>query len=239
MGADLRDSGGCVDIELGRMVEEKMTLYGVYGAGGSGRGIMPLARSELRARGLEAARLVFIDDAKAGTVVNGQDVISGQSFLTDKSTEKFAAIAIANSRIRSQLDAELVAAGVKPWTLIAENVIIMDDTIIGEGALISPFVTLTSNIRIGRQFHANLYSQVEHDCVVGDFVTLAPGARVNGNIVLEDHVYVGSNAVIRHGLQGAPVVIGKGAVIGMGAVVTRSVAPGTTVVGNPARPMRR
>jgi sugar O-acyltransferase (sialic acid O-acetyltransferase NeuD family) len=221
------------------MVEEKMALYGVYGVGGSGRGIMPLARADLKARGLKAARLVFIDDAKAGSVVNGHDVISGQSFLTDTATEKFAAIAIASSRIRSQLDDKLTAAGVKPWTLIAQNVVIMDDALIGEGALISPFVTITSNIRIGRQFHANLYSQVEHDCVVGDFVTLAPGARVNGNIVLEDHVYVGSNAVIRHGLPDAPLVIGKGAVIGMGAVVTRNVAPGTTVVGNPARPMLR
>lgn len=36
---------------------------------------------------------------------------------------------------------------------------------------------------------------------------------------------------------GQPLVIGKGAVVGMGALVTKSVAPGTTVVGNPARVM--
>ena len=101
--------------------------------------------------------------------------------------------------------------------------------------MLSPFVTLTSNIRIGRCFHANLYSYVEHDCVIGDFVTFAPGVMCNGNVHIEDHAYIGTGAVIRQGQPGKPLVIGKRAVVGMGAVVTRDVAPGTTVVGNPAR----
>jgi acetyltransferase-like isoleucine patch superfamily enzyme len=104
---------------------------------------------------------------------------------------------------------------------------------------LSPFVTLTSNVRIGRHFHANLYSYVEHDCVIGDFVTFAPGVQCNGNIVVEDFAYIGAGAVIRQGRAGEPVVIGRGATVGMGAVVTRSVPAGETVVGNPARPLRK
>lgn len=73
-----------------------------------------------------------------------------------------------------------------PWAATAANVVCMDDVTLGEGAVFSPFVTLTSNIRIGRHFHANLYSYVEHDCVVGDFVTFAPGVHCNGNVVIED-----------------------------------------------------
>jgi acetyltransferase-like isoleucine patch superfamily enzyme len=113
----------------------------------------------------------------------------------------------------------------------------LDDVRMGEGAILCPFVTLTSNIRIGKHFHANIYSYVEHDSIIGDYVTFAPGAKCNGNIRIEDHAYIGSGAVIKQGNPGNPLVIGRGAVVGMGAVVTKSVPPYTTVIGNPARPM--
>ena len=115
----------------------------------------------------------------------------------------------------------------------------MDAVELGVGAILSPFVTLTSNIRIGKHFHANIYSYVAHDCIVGDFVTFAPSVKCNGNIVIEDHAYLGTGAVIKQGLPGKPLVIGRGAVVGMGAVVTKSVPAGATVVGNPARALVR
>jgi acetyltransferase-like isoleucine patch superfamily enzyme len=96
---------------------------------------------------------------------------------------------------------------------------------------------ITSNVKIGKFFHANIYSYVEHDCVIGDYVTFAPSVRCNGNVHIQDHAYIGAGAVIKQGSLAEPLVIGKGAVVGMGAVVTKSVPPYVTVVGNPARPL--
>jgi len=200
-------------------------MIGVYGASGCGRGVMPLLRSQY-----PTSNLMFIDDGLAPGSVNGQDIIDWISFLEHKNTEKFVSIAIASSKIRQNLAEKCSAANIALIAAQAVSVVQMDEVVIGDGACLSPFVTLTSNIRIGRCFHANLYSYVEHDCVIGDFVTFAPGAKANGNVTIGDHAYIGSGAVIRQG-----ITIGAGAIVGMGAVVISDVPSGVTVVGNPAK----
>ncbi len=213
----------------------KQPLYAVYGASGCGRGVMPLAREQLRRVGIAIERLVFVDDKPNSIVVNGQRVLTYREFLDTPASERHVVLAIANNLVRERLVERCAADEVRPWSVSAGNVVTMDAVQIGEGAILCPFVTLTSNIRIGHYFHANLYSYVEHDCVIGDFVTFAPGVKCNGNIVIEDHAYIGTGAILKQGKPGQPLVIGKGAVVGMGAVVIKDVPPGATVVGNPAR----
>jgi sugar O-acyltransferase (sialic acid O-acetyltransferase NeuD family) len=213
------------------------SLFGIYGVGGCGRGIMPIAREQFRKQ--PEAQLVFIDDGIGGQRVNGHDVLSLDAFMDAPANEKKVAVAIASSRARQEVVERCRAAGASFFEVRAANAIEMDDVEIGEGALVSPFVTFTSNIRIGIHFHANLYSYVEHDCVIGDYVTFAPGVQCNGNVHIGDHAYVGAGAIIRQGKPGEPLRIGAGAVVGMGAVVTHDVTAGMTVVGNPARPFDR
>ncbi|MFS2048319.1 acetyltransferase [Variovorax sp. Varisp41] len=213
------------------------SLYAVYGASGCGRGIMPLARAQLQKLGIESDRLVFIDDNCDSQMVNGHKVLRYADFVRENAAERHVVIAIASGAVREKLANRCAEDGVHPWSVVADSTLIMDDVVIGEGCALSPFATITSNIRIGKHFHANLYSYVEHDCFIGDFVTLAPGAKCNGNIVIEDHAYVGSGAVIKQGKPGRPIIVGKNSIVGMGAVVTRDVPAGVTVVGNPARPL--
>lgn len=207
-------------------------LIGVYGAAGCGRGILPLLRAQYT-----NAALVFIDDGRAPGHVNGHEILDWPGFLERNSEAKAVSIAIADSKTRERLADRCVDAGIPLTEARAASVVQMDDVFIGDGACLSPFVTLTSNIRIGRCFHANLYSYVEHDCVIGDFVTFAPGVKCNGNVHIGDHAYVGTGAILRQGQPGKPLIIGAGATVGMGAVVTRDVPPGMTVVGNPAKPL--
>ncbi len=210
-------------------------LFAIYGASGCGRSLMPVARQQL-AREYDRSEIIFIDDALTEVAsVNGHRAMNYQMFLNESASEKYVQIAIANSRVREKIAQRLEAENISLWSIQADNVVLMDQAEIAAGAALSPFVSITSNIKIGKCFHANLYSYVEHDCVIGDFVTFAPGVKCNGNIHIQDHAYIGAGAMIKQGTPDQPLVIGRGAIVGMGAVVTKSVPAGVTVVGNPAR----
>jgi sugar O-acyltransferase (sialic acid O-acetyltransferase NeuD family) len=214
------------------------TLYVVYGASGCGRGLLPIVRSHLALQ-RPRDRVVFVDDALAGQKINGTDVMAYSDLAPMRASRVRFNVAVASPQLRERLSTRCLMDGYEPFSIVADSVVVMDEVSIGPGASLSPFVTLTSNIRVGRFFHANLYSYVEHDCHIGDFVTFGPGVHCNGNVMIDDYAYIGSGALLRNGNPGNPLVIGRGATVGMGAVVTRSVAPGAVVVGNPARPLSR
>lgn len=200
---------------------------------------MPLVRSQLQVELQEPWDLVFIDDQPPAAEVNGHRVLTYGQWLAEPASMRSVTIAIADSRVRENVALRCRSDGVGFIDVRASNVFTMDEVQVDVGSILSPFVTLTSNVRIGCHFHANIYSYVAHDCVIGDYVTFAPSVHCNGNVVIEDYAYIGTGAILKQGRSGQPLVIGKGAVVGMGAVVTKNVEAGTTVVGNPARPLVR
>lgn len=216
-----------------------MRLYGIVGAGGFGREVMPVALDMLAIAHQEPSwEIVFVVEHGNTDPVNGHRVMTADDFLAINQ-ERYFNIAIADHQVRERIAKKFVAGGAVPFSINARNSLCMSGNEIGEGAILCPFTTITSNARIGRFFHANLYSYVAHDCQIGDFVTFAPNVHCNGGVIIEDYAYIGTGAIIKQGTDAKPMVIGRGAVVGMGAVVTKSVAPFTTVIGNPAVPLER
>jgi len=207
-----------------------INIYGIYGASGFGKEVLPLFIEHLD----KNDKVYFIDDNSELDSLNGYNVLTFSEFLAQKSDNYFINIAIANSKIRESLTIKCLRHNIKIFNINASNIIILNNVEIGEGSILCPFVTLTSNIKIGKSFHANLYSYVAHDCIIGDYVTFAPAVRCNGNIKIEDYVYIGTGVIIKQGKPNKPLIIGKGATIGAGAVVTKNIPAGMTVFGNPA-----
>lgn len=131
------------------------------------------------------------------------------------------------------------AAGMTPETVIHPRVERSEWIEIGEGTVICAGSILTTNITLGRHVQINLDCTIGHDVVMGDYTTLAPGVHVSGWVHFGPRAYVGTGAVIVNGTHDTPIVIGDDAVIGAGACVTKSVPPGVTVVGVPARPLQK
>lgn len=208
-------------------------LIGIFGAAGFAREVAPLVRAQL-AQAEPEAEIVFVD-RNGGDHVNGHAVMAEGDFLGLDRPRGFT-VAIADGSVRRRLFARAEASGADVLDVRAMSAEVLDSVTCGQGAILCGHSSVTSNTRIGRGFHLNIHSYVAHDCVLGDFVTVGPNVVCAGNVVIEDGVYIGGGALIRQGAPGAPVIIGAGATIGMGAVVTRSVSPGQTVIGNPARP---
>jgi len=143
-------------------------------------------------------------------------------------------LAVSDVKVRKSIYEKLYEKGCSFPPIVHSSSFVSSRAKLGEGSILCPFVTVTANVEIGKNFQANIYSYVAHDCKIGDNVTFAPSVKCNGNVVIEDNVYIGTGAIIFQGRTGKPLVIGEGATIAAGSVVTKSVPGKKVVFGNPA-----
>jgi sugar O-acyltransferase (sialic acid O-acetyltransferase NeuD family) len=148
-------------------------------------------------------------------------------------------VAIADSIVRKKLVERCEAEGFDFFPITDPSHISHDNTKVREGLIFCAFTMVAGDATIGKHFQCNIYSYVAHDCQIDDFVIFAPRVSCNGRVEIDDFAYIGTGAVIKHGTHDQPLRIGKGAVVGMGAVVLRDVADGEVVAGNPARVLRK
>jgi sugar O-acyltransferase (sialic acid O-acetyltransferase NeuD family) len=215
------------------------TQIAIYGTGGFGRETLWLAQTA--SAGYHAYEVVcWVDDDPqlAGHVLKGLPIESLEASRARFPDAKMI-VAVGSPTVRERLVQRAAQAGYDFATIVHPRVERSEWVEIGEGTIICAGSTLTTDIRLGRQVQINLHCTIGHDVVADDYVTLAPGVHVSGWVRLERGAYIGTGATIINGTAARPLVIGMGATVGAGACVTKSVPPGITVVGVPARPVMR
>jgi sugar O-acyltransferase (sialic acid O-acetyltransferase NeuD family) len=210
----------------------------IVGAGGSGRetywvlrDFIAQSKSPIEFQGfvaLDTPEPGLLDRLDAEFLGDPRNLVNR---LPNASTWSYA-LGIGSAKYRRHMDEVLSHQGLKPLSLMHPMVQIGPDVNIGSGAVVCANTVITTNVRIGIAAQLNIGCVVGHDARIGDYVTMAQGVNIAGNVTIGNDATIFTGAIVLPGVN-----IGEGSTIGAGAVVVKDVAPHSTVVGVPAKPL--
>jgi sugar O-acyltransferase (sialic acid O-acetyltransferase NeuD family) len=181
--------------------------------------------------------LGFLDDdpAKHGRIVGGLPVLGPIDCVRQHAGRYIIGMARAgNPWLRRGIVERLALPREQFASIIHPSATISRSATIGVGTAILQNTVVTTDVVIGNHVLIHYNATISHDAVIEDFVTMAPGALIAGSVRLCAGVYLGAGSQVIN-----DVTVNEAALVGLGAVVIRDVISGETVVGNPARALRR
>lgn len=143
-------------------------------------------------------------------------------------------VAIGDNAARQRIAGELEALGCELVTIVHPGAWVEPGARVGAGSFVAARAVVGTRATLGKGVIVNTGATVDHDCVIGDFAHVCPGAHLAGNIRVGAETLIGTGAAVIPGVK-----IGAHAVVGAGAVVIRDVPDGVVVAGNPARVLRQ
>lgn len=201
----------------------------IVGAGGFGREVNlwakdSFSKDQYKIKGFldDNPRILDNYDMDVGIIgeLNSYEIKNQDRFL----------FAIGEIDVKIRLVARLKKKGAKFLTLIHPTAIVANTAKIGQGVIICPFVIVTDHAQLGDFVMMNIYSSCGHDVKVGNYCILSPYATLNGFVVLEKEVFLGTRATVIPYKK-----IGHKSKISANSVVMRDVPPYKIVFGVPGK----
>jgi len=192
----------------------------LIGGGGHAR----VVSSIIEAQGNSHLEGVFDSNSKIETL---DGVENFHKYNPDQFPNALAIVAIGNNRIRKQLAQTIQHVFGK---LIHPSASIDRLSLVGEGSVVMHHAVIQRGTWVGKHGIINTACSVDHDCVLGDFVHIAPNATLCGGVQIGDEAFIGVGVVVLPQIK-----IGKRVIVGAGTVVTKNIPDGVTVVGNPGK----
>ncbi len=206
----------------------------ILGCGGHGRVVLDILTNTGE---LEVVGFVDSNSEMHGRRIDGIEVLGAPSDLPRLCRElnvSRAIVAVGDNGARRALADQVETMGfelinaIHPSAGLARNVTLGRNIVIAAGALVC------AHCQIGDSVILNTGCLVDHESLIGTATHICPGARLAGRVTVESGAFVGIGATIIQSTR-----VGFEAVIGAGAVVIEDVPPMSTVVGVPAKPIKR
>lgn len=175
----------------------------------------------------------FIDGNKKGTHL-GLTIFGTQLEDIPNYEECSYFVSIGDVRYRKLWFDRIRERGLNIINIIDSSAIISSSVKMGIGNFVGKMVVVNADAEIGNNNVINTKALIEHECKVGNHSHLSTNSVINGNVIVEDNVFMGSSSVCNGQLK-----IGHDAVIGSGSVIIKDVPAKVTVVGVPARVIKR
>lgn len=197
----------------------------IYGGGGLSKMII----ETVRATGAYQIAGIIDDSIPKGSDVIGSPVLGGEDMLPDlyASGVRMAVNSvggIGDYRVRLSVFERLAAAGFVCPAIIHPTAFIDRSAILEAGVLVLAQSYVSGNAIVGMGSLINNTVVVSHDNVLGICTNLSPGAKLAGDVILEDFVQIGMNATVNIGVR-----VGKESLIGNGATIKKDVPAATRV----------
>ena len=142
-------------------------------------------------------------------------------------------LAIGDNKIRAKaferlnVHSAFFISAIHQSTVLSNSAIFGKSVMLAPGAIVNPLVVLNDGVIV------NTNASIDHECNVGSFSHIGPGATLCGNVKVGNQTLIGAGAVIKEGVE-----IGSNCIIGAGAVVLRNVPDSAVIVGNPAKQIK-
>jgi sugar O-acyltransferase (sialic acid O-acetyltransferase NeuD family) len=199
----------------------------IAGAGGHGLEVLEV----LLKNGVSKNEILFFDEdpKKSYRFIREIRVVFDMSELKQHFiTSNAFYLGVGNPTFRENLFKLLNQVGGMFKPLLADSSF-LSHSVIGQFDAM-PFSFIGPETKIGKGVLINTRAHVHHECKVGDFTDIGPGAMLLGNSQAGKRCRIGAGAVLLPGIK-----IGDDVIVGTGAVVTKNFDSGSKIVGIPAR----
>lgn len=176
----------------------------------------------------------FIDENKKQAQLLGYSILDNISNLKNI-TDFYFAIGVGDNASREVLrnKLQLIFPDAQFPCLIHSSAIISHFTHIGSGTVIMPNAVVGPNSQVGNFCLINTQSSLDHDCVMLDYSSLAPGVVTGGSVKIGLRSAISIGATIKHGIQ-----IGNDCVLGSSSYLNKDLSNNQVAYGIPAKYVR-